>query len=115
MSLTVGGLFAGYGGLEMGLASVLDTELAWYAEFDKAPAAIMAHHHPDVPNLGDVTKVDWASVRARRHHHRRLTLPGRLPRREAQGHEGRAPAPGCGRPWPTPSTSSDPDSWCGRT
>ena len=62
MSLTVGGLFAGYGGLEMGLGSVVDTELAWYAEFDKAPAAIMAHHHPDVPNLGDVTKVDWASV-----------------------------------------------------
>jgi len=22
----------------------------------------MAHHYPDVPNLGDVTKVDWASV-----------------------------------------------------
>ena len=62
MSLTYGALFAGYGGLEIGVQSVLGGELSWYAEFDPAPSKIMAHHHPDVPNLGDVTKVDWTAV-----------------------------------------------------
>jgi DNA (cytosine-5)-methyltransferase 1 len=62
VTLTVGALFAGYGGLDMAVMDVLDAELAWYAEFDKAPAKVMAHHHPDVPNLWDVTKVDWSAV-----------------------------------------------------
>ena len=62
MNLKVGALFAGYGGIELALASVLDTELTWYAELDKGPASVMAHHHPDVPNLWDVTKVDWSTV-----------------------------------------------------
>jgi DNA (cytosine-5)-methyltransferase 1 len=62
MSLKVGALFAGYGGIELALGSVLDTEPAWFSEFDKAPSAILGHHWPDVPNLGDVTKVDWAAV-----------------------------------------------------
>lgn len=61
-SLKVGALFAGYGGIELALASALDTEPAWLSEFDKAPSAILAHHWPNVPNLGDVTKIDWATV-----------------------------------------------------
>lgn len=61
-TLKIGALFAGYGGLDMAVMDVLDAELAWYAEFDKAPAKVMAHHHPDVPNLWDVTKVDWSAV-----------------------------------------------------
>lgn len=55
-------MFAGYGGLGMGVQSVLGGEMAWCAEFDKAPSKILAHHWPDVPNLGDVTKVDWATA-----------------------------------------------------
>ena len=62
MTLKIGALFAGYGGLDMAVMDTLDAELAWYAEFDKAPAKVMAHHHPDVPNLWDVTKVDWSAV-----------------------------------------------------
>lgn len=62
MSLTVGALFAGYGGLELALRSALDVRLAWYAEVDPAAAAVMAHHWPGAPNLGDVTKVDWSTV-----------------------------------------------------
>lgn len=62
MSLTVGALFAGYGGMEQGIAQVLPVSLSWFAEFDAAPSAVMAHHHPGVPNLGDVTKVDWSAV-----------------------------------------------------
>lgn len=60
--LKTGALFAGYGGLEIGISQVLHTEPAWLAEFDAAPSRILAQRFPDVPNLGDVTKVDWAAV-----------------------------------------------------
>jgi len=41
---------------------VLDAEVAWHVEFDRAPSRILDHHWPDVPNYGDVTKCDWASM-----------------------------------------------------
>lgn len=56
-------MFAGYSGLEMGVRQVLDAQPAWFAEIDPAPARILAHHYPQVPNLGDVTRVDWEEVR----------------------------------------------------
>ena len=69
---TFGSLFSGYGGLEMGAQSVLGGELLWFSEYEppseknprptQAAARIMAHHHPGVPNLGDMTKVDWHTV-----------------------------------------------------
>ena len=62
MRLTYGELFAGYGGLGMGVQSVLGGDMAWCAEYEAAPSAILAHHWPDVPNLGDVTKIDWTTV-----------------------------------------------------
>ncbi|MGK5031474.1 DNA cytosine methyltransferase [Janthinobacterium sp. MDT1-19] len=30
---------------------------AWLAEIEAFPCAVLAHHYPDVPNLGDMTKV----------------------------------------------------------
>ena len=60
--LTAGSLFAGYGGIELALSSVLDVRPAWFVEFDKAPSKVLAHHWPDVPNYGDVTTVDWSTV-----------------------------------------------------
>ena len=62
MSLTVGALFAGYGGMEQGIAQVLDVTPAWFCEFEKAPSKVLAHHWPTIPNFGDVTQVDWAAV-----------------------------------------------------
>lgn len=62
MNPTYGEMFAGYGGLGMGVQSVLPGHMAWCAEVDPAPAKILAHHWPEVPNLGDVTKVDWDTV-----------------------------------------------------
>ena len=62
MTLTVGSLCSGYGGIELALDSVLDCDLSWFAEFEDAPAKVMAHHHPGVPNLRDLTKIDWTSV-----------------------------------------------------
>ena len=34
--LTVGSLFAGYGGIELALSSVLDVRPAWFVEFGAA-------------------------------------------------------------------------------
>jgi DNA (cytosine-5)-methyltransferase 1 len=60
--MKIGSLFSGYGGLDMGVMSVLGGEVAWHVEFDEAPSRILAHHWPDVPNYGDVTTVDWPAV-----------------------------------------------------
>jgi DNA (cytosine-5)-methyltransferase 1 len=37
-------------------------ELAWYSEIEPAACKVMEAHHPGVPNLGDITKVDWSAV-----------------------------------------------------
>lgn len=57
-----GGLFAGYGGLDLAISQVFGTVPAWFSEIDDAPSRILAHHWPDVPNLGDITKIDWDRV-----------------------------------------------------
>jgi DNA (cytosine-5)-methyltransferase 1 len=32
----------------------------WFSEIEKFPSAVLAHHYPDVPNLGDMTKFkEW--------------------------------------------------------
>lgn len=46
----------------MAVAAVLDVEPAWVADPDPGAAAILAHHWPTVPNLGDITAVDWMAV-----------------------------------------------------
>ena len=60
--MKIGSLFAGYGGLDLGIGQILDAEPVWFVEFDKHPSAILAQHWPDVPNYGDVTAVDWETV-----------------------------------------------------
>ncbi len=52
-----GELFAGVGGLGMAVNEVFGATPAWFAEFDTAPSKVLAHHYPDVPNYGDVTKL----------------------------------------------------------
>jgi len=43
-------------------ATVAWESLGWeptaFAEFDQFPSAVLAHHYPDVPNLGDISKID---------------------------------------------------------
>lgn len=57
-----GELFAGVGGLGMAVDAVFGTTPGWFCEFDAAPSRVLAHHHPDVPNYGDVTKVDFTAA-----------------------------------------------------
>lgn len=61
--MRIGSLFTGYGGLDLGtLAAIPGTSVAWHAEIDKHAAAILQHHWPDIPNHGDITAIDWATV-----------------------------------------------------
>lgn len=63
MTLTVGSLCTGYSGAEMALALAgWQHELAFVADSDPAASKVLAYHHPDVPNLGDITRVDWAEL-----------------------------------------------------
>jgi DNA (cytosine-5)-methyltransferase 1 len=57
-------LCSGYGGLDLAIAQVLNVRTAWVADPDPGAAAILAHHWPDVPNLGDITVTDWSQVPA---------------------------------------------------
>ena len=64
MTYSVGALCMGYGGLELGLSQVLPTRLAWYSEVDPHACTVLAERFPDVPNLGDLTAIDWSAVEA---------------------------------------------------
>ena len=60
--LRAGSLCTGYGGLDLAAAAVLGARLAWCAESDRHAAAVLAARYPGVPNLGDITALDWAAV-----------------------------------------------------
>lgn len=55
-------LCTGYGGLDMAVRNVFGGELAYWSDIEPGPIAVMQHHHPDVPNLGDLKEIDWASL-----------------------------------------------------
>ena len=44
-------------------ATVAWASLGWtpicFAEIDPFPCAVLAHHYPNIPNLGDISKIDW--------------------------------------------------------
>lgn len=48
-------------------ASVAWVPLGWkpvaFAEIEAFPCAVLAHHYPDVPNLGDMTQIDGGAYR----------------------------------------------------
>ncbi|MBV6695561.1 DNA cytosine methyltransferase [Kitasatospora aureofaciens] len=58
----IGSLCSGYGGLDLGVQSVLGGTIAWHADPAPSAAAVLEHHWPGVPNLGDITTVDFATV-----------------------------------------------------
>ncbi|MCP2323667.1 DNA (cytosine-5)-methyltransferase 1 [Hamadaea flava] len=60
--LTIGSLCTGYGGLDLAVEQVLDARLVWYADNDPAASRVLTHRYPDLPNLGDITGVDWTKV-----------------------------------------------------
>lgn len=69
----IGSLFTGTGALDLAVMDVYDAEVVWHSQYEppdkngkedknQYAAKILARHWPDVPNLGDITKVDWPSV-----------------------------------------------------
>lgn len=44
-------------------ATVAWQSLGWeplaFSEIDPFPSTVLQHHYPDIPNLGDITKIDW--------------------------------------------------------
>jgi len=65
--MRVGSLFSGYGGLTIAVHQVLtelglDPELAWVSEIDRNANIVLENRFAGIPNLGDITKVDWADV-----------------------------------------------------
>lgn len=46
----------------MAVENVFGGSVAWHSEFDKNAAKIGAHHWPEVPNLGDLTQIDWSAI-----------------------------------------------------
>ena len=63
-TMTVGSLFTGYGGLDMAVEEFFDAKTAWFSEVEPAAIKVFEHHNPCAPNLGDITKIDWASAPA---------------------------------------------------
>lgn len=61
-TLKAGEMFARYGGLALAVSSVFDASTAWLREVDKYASKVLEHRFPEVPNLRDVTAVDWGSV-----------------------------------------------------
>jgi len=59
--LTVGSLFSGIGGLDLGLERA-GMRVIWQAEIDPYCCQVLRQHWPDVPNLGDVSRIEWSDV-----------------------------------------------------
>lgn len=61
---TIGSLFTGYGGLDMGVAMALDPDarVAWTSDVEPGPCKLAATRWPDTPNLGDITQINWGDV-----------------------------------------------------
>jgi DNA (cytosine-5)-methyltransferase 1 len=57
-----GSLFTGTAALDMAAAEIFGAQPTWCADLDPGAVALLAHHYPDLPNLGDITKVDWDLV-----------------------------------------------------
>lgn len=62
MTLTVGSLFSGCGGLDMAVEEFFGAKTVWFSEVEPAAIKVYGHHNPSVPNLGDITKIDWTTA-----------------------------------------------------
>ena len=59
--LTVGSLFSGIGGLDLGLERA-GMNVIWQSEIDPYACKVLAKHWKDVPNHGNIKEINWGDV-----------------------------------------------------
>jgi DNA (cytosine-5)-methyltransferase 1 len=59
--LTVGSLFSGIGGFDLGLERA-GMRVEWQVEIDPYASAVLAKHWPHVTRYGDIRTIDWSTV-----------------------------------------------------
>ncbi len=60
-SATFGSLFTGIGGIDLGLEEA-GWSCRWQSEIDPYACRVLAKQYPHLPNLGDITTIDWSTV-----------------------------------------------------
>jgi DNA (cytosine-5)-methyltransferase 1 len=60
--LRIGSLCTGYGGLDMAVTAVFGGQPIWCADNDRHVAVLLQTRYPGIPNLGDLTRLDWRTV-----------------------------------------------------
>ncbi|MFD9263708.1 DNA cytosine methyltransferase, partial [Streptomyces sp. NPDC059538] len=70
----IGSLFSGTGQLDEAVRAAFGGEVVWHSQYEppkdgkedvhQYAAKILARHYPTVPNLGDITRIDWQHVTA---------------------------------------------------
>jgi DNA (cytosine-5)-methyltransferase 1 len=59
--LTVGSLFSGIGGLDLGLERS-GMNVIWQSEIDPYASRVLKKHWPEVPNHGDIKTIRWGDI-----------------------------------------------------
>lgn len=58
----IGSFCTGYGGLDTAVQEVFGGSLGWVSDVDPGACKILAHRHPHVPNIGDLTVADYQQI-----------------------------------------------------
>ena len=61
MTLTVGSLFSGIGGLDLGLERA-GMQVIWQSEIEPYACKVLKKHWPEVVNHGDIKQINWEEV-----------------------------------------------------
>ena len=59
--LTVGSLFSGIGGLDLGLERA-GMQVIWQSEIDPYACKVLTKHWKDIPNYGDIKQIKWGNI-----------------------------------------------------